>query len=796
MRKKFFWLPGLLGAVFLFLLASCTDPIVTHKYIQLDGGGSNGGYEEPAPEKLKLHTFFSTTELTNKDVVITISTSKSNISRIGYVYSQVNPGWNDAQSILYSKNFVSAKKDENGNYRINATTNGYYTIAARDSDGLTAYSQEYISYIDKTAPSEVKDLFVEYDDNAKEIYLSWVRPADKDFEYTNISYTKAGVSVVSNAHITNDTYILSDIEGDGTEYVFSVCAVDSAGNNSLSSDTSITAVKKIRVQSISLNRYHLAYNDDDQTVTAVANLSNPEFINDDTVIILQTRDAAGKITNTEATINKTLGTATAAIHIPYFSYMDYYYSETYTVLCKIDNDPANTRRTARFNVSSTPSVSGIRQSTNGYSFSTEKVLYALARVTDSTTETIRIQGYNLDLTKPAIQLYDSTGTPYYSKPVKVDTSAVEWTESRGANNQTIDTVINVPTADGFYTVQVLFDDVVQLGYSGELEVYDIPKFSSFRIPLVSITKEGATVTASVIGNYFDAPDVERSNFSATCTKNSNIVADTTITIKSGFSLDATFTIPGAVGEYRIVLSYDKNSITGILTVDDFGMYSVGDLLLDDGTIIPYDAESLTFTEDEKQSAVGILYGFNEYGVPAGYLGIYNSAGNVNSGTYQWAAPDTTGYQTEFSDIICTPSESYRRGSASAASFTGDTDGGDNWEYICLMDPIGTNYAGIYYTAFNYVNNYADYFGLTGEYADGWYMPCLAELCYIYRNMGVLNSVLSALNGVRIFSGNYWSSSQNADSNSFVWYVNMSDGNILNYFKNESLRICCVRAFSY
>ena len=168
--------------------------------------------------------------------------------------------------------------------------------------------------------------------------------------------------------------------------------------------------------------------------------------------------------------------------------------------------------------------------------------------------------------------------------------------------------------------------------------------------------------------------------------------------------------------------------------------------MNDGTIIPYDAENLSFTENQKKKAVGVLYGVDEYGKPRGWLGLYNSYGGTNSGTYCWAPEGTTGYNTKFSDIVCTPSTT-GTGAADTATFTGDTNGNDNWAYISSVDPACTAKAETYYPAFNYVNNYATTFGLTGVYADGWYMPSLAELCYIYRNKAVLNAVLSALGGV-------------------------------------------------
>ncbi len=219
--------------------------------------------------------------------------------------------------------------------------------------------------------------------------------------------------------------------------------------------------------------------------------------------------------------------------------------------------------------------------------------------------------------------------------------------------------------------------------------------------------------------------------------------------------------------------------------------SVGDVLLNDGTIIPH-ANVNTMTDDQKAAAVGVLYALDENGTPRGWLGLYNSADRTNSGNYSWASRGTTSYSTKINNIVCTPSVT-SSGAASTATFTGDTDGSNNWTEICTFDSTGTLDAATNYPAFNYVNNYASTFNLTGSYATGWYMPSLAELCYIYRNKDVLNSVLSALGGTQLCSGYYWSSSQ-SNVSSIAWDVTFDDGYIDNDFKDYVLRVCCVRAF--
>lgn len=675
-----------------------------------------------------------------------------------------------------------------------------YGFNSTPSDELLNWIVGEVTYdIDNTPPSPVTNLQAKYDNNSKEIIVNWKNPKEEDFDYVDLSYTKGGIAVVSNEKIAKETYSISSVEIDGNEYLFTLVAVDWMGNISTSSTISITPSEVPAVQSIELSRYHLAYDDPDQTINVVANISNADLIKDDTVIKIQTKDSNGNVTNTVATLDKTAGTATAKITAPTSNINSSPSGQNYTVLCKIGDENADTIHTARFNISAAPSLIGMSQSLDGFSYSTDKVQIALADVNATSTVNVRIKGNNLDLATLSIQLYDSTGTAYFSTPVSIDTRSVKWTATNGSNDQTLIVKVPVPTVDDSYTVKVLFDGVVQTSNAGTLQVYDVPKFTSLTIPKVGIIKEDNVVTAKIEGKNFDTPGVDLGNFNAVCSTKASIVASTSFTRVSDSVLNATFTIPGTAGDYTITVSYGTNSVNGILKAADYSSYHVGDVLLNDGTVVDYDADSLKFTDEQKAKAVGVLYSFNEYGVPAGWLGLYNSAGYG----YKWASIGTTGYNTTFADIICTPSDLYT-GAAAIATFTGDTDGSNNWAYICSIDPEGTSNAATNYPAFNYVNNYASAFGLTGDYATGWYMPSLAELCYIYRNKETLNKILEKLGTTQFYTGDYWSSSQVAGyyrgDYGDAWCVILFDGNVnangyvQSYSKYSGKSVCCVRAF--
>lgn len=219
-------------------------------------------------------------------------------------------------------------------------------------------------------------------------------------------------------------------------------------------------------------------------------------------------------------------------------------------------------------------------------------------------------------------------------------------------------------------------------------------------------------------------------------------------------------------------------------------YKVGDVLLNDGTVVSY-KEGMTFTDEQKKNAVCVLAYFNDKKEPVG-LGVRSGA------DCEWAKSDTLGYNKKLTDIICTPIGS----DAATATFTGDTDGSNNWAYICSLDPEGSANAAENYPAFDYVNKYAAKLGLTGTYVSGWYMPSIAELTYIYRNKTTVNAVLKALGGTQM-DYYYWSSSQGSNDYDVAWVLTFSSGYCTESNKRYNCydtscgytRVCCVRAFS-
>lgn len=210
--------------------------------------------------------------------------------------------------------------------------------------------------------------------------------------------------------------------------------------------------------------------------------------------------------------------------------------------------------------------------------------------------------------------------------------------------------------------------------------------------------------------------------------------------------------------------------------------AVGDIIYTDGTTSSKDAELTS-----GKTPVAVVAGFNENGVMFG-LGLKQSSSSL-----MWAPENTTGYSTKFTGIIAY-SDRTGIGAGSIATITGDKDGSDNWEYVKSIDPEGTAAAETNYPAFNFAATYAATAGITGEFAEGWYMPSIAELCELYKNKDILNTSLSKCGGTTFGYRYYWSSSLSDDDYYDAWVLYFGDGNLSNDYKYDYRCVCCVRAF--
>ena len=319
----------------------------------------------------------------------------------------------------------------------------------------------------------------------------------------------------------------------------------------------------------------------------------------------------------------------------------------------------------------------------------------------------------------------------------------------------------------------------------------MPNFTSFTIPNAGISTAGSTVTAIVKGANFKAPGVSKENFSVNCAT-ASITDHSAITIIDDATLNVTLTIPGTANDYTVTISYGSASKAGIFSVKDDTAYAVGKIVLADKTVVDKDSYAM----DTNNPPVGIICAINSYGVPR-MIALHTGSSLL------WAKSGSTGYNTKFEGIICTPSN-WGSGAAETATFEGDIDGSDNWEYIKQQDPAGAADAATNYPAFHWVNTYnTTYAAKLGSARPSWYMPNLAELCEVYKNKDKINASLKTIHDASggsayadesLGTNSYWSSSQSSHLYNVAWFVYFGDGFVVSVYKYYDIRVCCLSGF--
>jgi len=321
----------------------------------------------------------------------------------------------------------------------------------------------------------------------------------------------------------------------------------------------------------------------------------------------------------------------------------------------------------------------------------------------------------------------------------------------------------------------------------------MPNFTSFTIPNAYISKAGSTVTAIVKGANFKAQGITESDFLVSCAEESQITNNLTVTVIDDATLNVTLTIPGTANDYTVTISYGSASKAGTFSVKGYTAYAVGKIVLADKTVVDKDDYSAI---DPNNPPVGIICAINSYGVPR-MIALHTSGSYLG-----WAKDGSAGCTTKFEGIICEPSTA-GSGAAQTATFTGDTDGSDNWAYIKQQDSAGAADAAENYPAFQWVNTYNEtYKTKLNNKTFAWYMPSLAELCEVYKNKAAINASLAKISSLNSSYADasfgtswYWSSSQYSSTNNLAWGVVFSVGYVVNYNKDYySGRVCCLAGF--
>ena len=601
---------------------------------------------------------------------------------------------------------------------------------------------------DEVAPADVTELTATNKDAS--VLLTWTDATDEDIYGYEVTWNNNAPINRSAAMESNSMMVAPGAKGcyisnltNGTEYAFTVKSVDTSGNKSAGVTKTITPTIIVDTKKdISLVPSTTEKTNQDVTVKVEINSEIAERV--EKILLRSGIDMA--LYGTNITESKEFVATESNTYTVVIKYTDGTFEFFFIDINNIDKTAPNP-------------VSDVNIA---YSKETGKITISWTNPTDE----------------------DFVGTK-----IVYELEGSEETTTLAFDKDTTETVLE--NVEGTYNVKIYaMDDVENFSVDTFSFSIGIPKITSVSIPVAGTDYAGNVLPVTITGKNFKALDTggaTASGFTSTgvTLNNVTIISDTRAT--------AEITCPSVAGTTDVTVSYGESSATTTLKVIESvaSSYAVGDIILTNGTKVSV-ANVETYTIDENNKPIGVVAMISDiYGVPTPkVIGLQKSAS-----TLMWAPQDTTGYDTKFTNIVCTPSQT-GSGAALTATFTGDTEGSDNWAEICAVDPIGTKNAATDYPAFNFANTYGATAGLTGtDYEKGWYVPSIAELCEVYKNKDVIQTSLTKASGFIIGNRDYWSSSQSASYYYGAYRVGFGNGHVSNYYKSSNLYVFVLQALT-
>ena len=202
---------------------------------------------------------------------------------------------------------------------------------------------------------------------------------------------------------------------------------------------------------------------------------------------------------------------------------------------------------------------------------------------------------------------------------------------------------------------------------------------------------------------------------------------------------------------------------------DYSSCAAGDFILKDGSVLSKDSTPAS------GSVAAVIVRSAGGGKPA--LGV-----GINHETRQWCTSTAAGYTTNI-------------GALQGDINSGYMDGRDSWEKLkAACSDAATNPS--LYPAWDYCRNYGSANGLTGDLANGWYLPTVAELYTIYQNKTAVDASLSKAGGSQFGTSWYWSCCQDPSYDNYARVLIFISGDMSGtgkiYYANY---VCSVRAFN-
>lgn len=219
------------------------------------------------------------------------------------------------------------------------------------------------------------------------------------------------------------------------------------------------------------------------------------------------------------------------------------------------------------------------------------------------------------------------------------------------------------------------------------------------------------------------------NFTAATNYNISQVSELQTSLNDWVTTNSTYTCNKwnktvLVNSISFPVCVDVTGSISVPTGESSGSYTVGDVILSDGTKV-----SGSLTDEQKTKAVGVVFtttynpvdGSNDDGNTVLMVGIHNSWEYGTGETLAWC----------------------KEGNGLSVNFdTNDNDGSGNYDVISGADNAGVTSG--YYEVFEWAKNYGTTFTLSGDYASGWYVPAVNEMKALFDKIDMVNTVLAGI----------------------------------------------------
>ena len=224
-------------------------------------------------------------------------------------------------------------------------------------------------------------------------------------------------------------------------------------------------------------------------------------------------------------------------------------------------------------------------------------------------------------------------------------------------------------------------------------------------------------------------------------------------------------------------------------------YEVGDIVFSDGSSEPF-VDGKVLTDEQKEEAVAIIF-YKGTGVNNGNdtttvrtLGVGLSASSSTMKWYTCSDKYTHALDCNAEDNGGRDGQAWRTNIVEA--MTGYKNGNDSLSIF-----LSYNIRLADGDPFWWVSGYAEKEYLSGEYAQGWYLGTLKELCYLSQAVhnGTIVPVLTALGRENFTNKPVWSCCRNGAWYA-SWYISLSTGYFKSDFSNTSnpRYVCAIREF--